>query len=196
MGGGYGLELAATHPERVLGAVFVGPSVDLDEPEPPPDDAFLSLPDDLDADDGWARYNGAYWRREWPAFARWFFGRVFSEPHSTKPIDDGVAWALETDPETMIRIHEAPYQALPDGPAWAGETVAAVAFARRITCPTLVIHGDDDRLTNLRVGRRLAELLGGRLAILRGAGHAPISRDPVAVNLLLRDFVDGLGRRP
>jgi pimeloyl-ACP methyl ester carboxylesterase len=83
--------------------------------------------------------------------------------------------------------------AVPDGPAWAGEPVAARAFAARITCPTLVIHGDDDHVTNVATGRRLAALLGGELVILHGSGHAPIARDPVAVNLLIRAFIDRLG---
>jgi hypothetical protein len=32
---------------------------------------------------------------------------VFTEPHSTKPIEDAVGWALETDPETLILIETA-----------------------------------------------------------------------------------------
>ena len=27
---------------------------------------------------------------------------MFTEPHSTKPIEDGVGWGLETTPETLI----------------------------------------------------------------------------------------------
>ena len=30
-----------------------------------------------------------------PAF---FFSEMFTEPHSTKPIEDGIGWGLETDP--------------------------------------------------------------------------------------------------
>ena len=29
--------------------------------------------------------------------------------------------------------------------------------------------------------------------MLKGAGHAPLGRDPVKVNLLIRDFVASLG---
>jgi pimeloyl-ACP methyl ester carboxylesterase len=38
-------------------------------------------------------------------------------------------------------------------------------------------------------GRRLAELTGGEFVLLEGCGHLPLARDPVKVNLLLRDFV-------
>ncbi len=64
---------------------------------------------------------------------------------------------------------------------------------RRVTCPTLVIHGDRDLISSPKVGRRLAKLLGARLVMLEGAGHAPLGRDPVKVNLLIRDFVRSLG---
>ena len=35
----------------------------------------------------------------------------------------------------------------------------------------------------------LAELTGGDYVLLEGSGHLPIARDPVKINLLLRDFV-------
>ena len=45
-------------------------------------------------------------------------------------------------------------------------------------------------------GARLAELAnGGELALLEGSGHLPHARDPVKVNLLLRDFVAPRARR-
>jgi len=33
-----------------------------------------------------------------PSFLEFFFGRMFTEPHSTKQIEDCVGWGLETDP--------------------------------------------------------------------------------------------------
>src|SRR5439155_6080706 len=38
-------------------------------------------------------------------------------------------------------------------------------------------------------GAALAEQTRGELVVLEGSGHAPHVRDPVKVNLLLRDFV-------
>ncbi|HKS69357.1 MAG TPA: glycosyltransferase, partial [Ktedonobacterales bacterium] len=35
-----------------------------------------------------------------------------------------------------------------------------------------------------------AEMTGGRLVTIEGAGHIPLARDPVTVNLLLRDFTE------
>ena len=41
----------------------------------------------------------------------------------------------------------------------------------------------------------LAVATGGRLAVLEGGGHIPQARDPVKVNLLLREFVESLRGR-
>jgi predicted glycosyltransferase len=60
----------------------------------------------------------------------------------------------------------------------------------RITCPVLVIHGSDYAIRPHDVGAALAELTGGALATLEGSGHCPQGRDPVKVNLLLRDFAE------
>jgi pimeloyl-ACP methyl ester carboxylesterase len=38
----------------------------------------------------------------------------------------------------------------------------------------------------------MAELTGGDLVLLEGSGHAPHMRDPVKVNLLIREFLESL----
>jgi pimeloyl-ACP methyl ester carboxylesterase len=59
----------------------------------------------------------------------------------------------------------------------------------RVRCPVLVVHGDEDAIRPLADGARLAELVGGKLVTMEGSGHAPHVRDPVRVNLFLRDFI-------
>jgi pimeloyl-ACP methyl ester carboxylesterase len=118
---------------------------------------------------------------------------VFSEPHSTKQIEDCVGWAHDTDPETIVIAERSAYMASPEafGPRPPDEP-SALPFARRVRCPGLVIHGDDDRIIPMSAGRRLAEEIGAGFVVLHGAGHAPLARDPVLVNLLIRDFVRSL----
>src|SRR5690242_1084770 len=117
MGAGYTLRLAAEHPERVRGAVFIGSTLPIldrpsDEPESQVDPSF-DEPQTEDAD--WGKYNAAYWRRDFPGFAAWFVGdKIFTEPHSTKPIEDGIGWVLETDPETLITVEYGSYLWPPD----------------------------------------------------------------------------------
>ncbi|MGH2747907.1 MAG: glycosyltransferase [Actinomycetota bacterium] len=62
------------------------------------------------------------------------------------------------------------------------------ALCGRVRCPVVVIQGAEDAISPPERGRLLAEATGGTLVTLEGSGHAPHVRDPVKVNLLLRDF--------
>jgi pimeloyl-ACP methyl ester carboxylesterase len=197
MGAGYSLRLAAEHPDRVIGAVFIGASVPIldrpaEEPEVQVDPSFAGPQSESGE---WRNYNADYWRRDFPGFAAWFVGeKIFSEPHSTKAIEDGIGWTLQTDAETLIATEYAPYLWPPTewGPREPGQG-RAVPFARRVRCPALVIHGDDDRISRLAVGERLAAELNAPLVVVADGGHSPLGRWPVLVNRAIRDFVRGLG---
>jgi predicted glycosyltransferase len=52
-----------------------------------------------------------------------------------------------------------------------------------------VIHGTEDAVRPCVVGEELADITGGAFVALEGSGHCPHARDPVRVNLLLREFV-------
>ena len=56
----------------------------------------------------------------------------------------------------------------------------------------LVIHGEEDAITSVTRGAALAEQCGGQMVVLEGSGHAPHLRDPVKVNLLIREFLESL----
>src|SRR5690606_25436131 len=79
------LNLAANHPERVVGAVFIAPSA----PVAPPHPARTAHPfmEPAEGTAGWAKFNAHYWRDDFRGFLEFFFARVFSEPHSTKQIE-------------------------------------------------------------------------------------------------------------
>jgi pimeloyl-ACP methyl ester carboxylesterase len=178
MGGQRGLILAAEHPERVLGAAFIGPSFP-GGGEPLQERWEYGFDEVYDTDEGWAKFNRHYWLRDYAGFVEFFMSRIFTEPHSTKPIEDCVGWALETTPETLILT------AL----GGALEADAARSLAARVRCPVLVIHGEEDAVVSVTRGIAMAEQTGGRLVTLAGSGHAPHVRDPVKTNLLLRDFI-------
>jgi pimeloyl-ACP methyl ester carboxylesterase/predicted glycosyltransferase len=170
--------LAAEHPERVDAAVFIGPAWP-GGGDPLPERTVYSWDEELDTDEGWAKYNKDYWLRDYPAFLEFFFSRFFTEPHSTKPFEDCVGWSLETTGETLVTMEYAP-ELQPE---------EARNLAARIRCPVLVVHGEDDAILSVSRGVALAEQAGGHLVVLEGSGHGPHVRDPVKVNLLLRDFV-------
>ena len=177
LGAQRGLILAAEHPARVEGSVFICPSVPLGEP--PFERAAKRWDEDTGSDEGWDRYNRHSWLRDYRGFLEFFFSRMFNEPHSTKPREDCVAWGLETTPETLIATELGK----------SLDEATARDLCRRITSPVLVIQGTKDRITGPSRGIALAEETGGELVLLEGSGHGPHVRDPVQVNLLLRDFI-------
>ena len=62
------------------------------------------------------------------------------------------------------------------------------ALCRRVRCPVLVVHGELDGCQPRERAVAVAELTGGTLVALEGAGHLPQARHPVKVNGLLREF--------
>jgi len=170
--------LAAEHPERVEAAVFIAPAWP-GGGEPLPERTVDAWADELDTDEGWAKYNKHYWLRDYPGFLEFFFSRFFTEPHSTKPFEDCVGWGLETTGETLVTMEQAP-ELTPE---------QARELAGRIRCPVLVIHGAQDAILSVTRGIALAEQTAGQLVVLEGSGHGLHVRDPVKLNLLLRDVL-------
>jgi pimeloyl-ACP methyl ester carboxylesterase/predicted glycosyltransferase len=181
-GATWGVQFAADHPERTDGLVAICPAVPLT-----PGHAERNVhpfDEPLDTADGWAKYNREYWQRgreEYRDFLEFFFARMFNEPHSTKQIEDCVAWGLEI-----------PASALVD--ATVGQRACGLESFRsvceRVTVPVLVIHGADDLIRPHASGAALAEVTGGRLVTIEGGGHGPQARDPIVINRLIDEFVN------
>ncbi len=175
---------AADHPERVDGVIYIGPAVGLAPGHPERD--VHAFEESLVAEEDWAKYNSHYWQRDYLGFLEFFFAKCFNEPHSSKQIEDCISWALDTDPETLADTAR--------GIGLACRTETFRSTCARVRCPTLVIHGDEDRVRPHAQGAELAAATGGELVTLHGAGHIPCARDPVKINLLLRRFAEGRGR--
>ena len=181
----WGTMLAAEHPQRVERIAYIGPAVAL-APEHP-QRSLYGFDEILETDQGWAKYNSHHWLRDYEDFVRFFAAECTCEPHSTKQIEDFVGWALETDPATLIdTIHGL---RLTRGEPWT-------TLPGRVRCPTLVLHGDDDRIRPHAQGSALADATGGEFVTLEGSGHLPEGRDPVAVNRLLHTFLSAGSEPP
>ncbi len=69
----------------------------------------------------------------------------------------------------------------------------SVAHLRTITCPTLVVIGQEDQTTPLVDAQLMAnEITGARLAVIPAAGHLSNREQPDVFNDLLRGFVEEL----
>jgi pimeloyl-ACP methyl ester carboxylesterase len=178
------LALAAEHPDRVRGAVFVGAALQLDDTPNAVEDSFEV---EHESYHGWERWNAHYWAQDQAGFAEFFFGEVFPEAHSTRQVEESVEWALETDADTLVATQSPKRRVL--------RGAEARAAAGRVRCPALVVHGDDDRISPLSAGRALAAALGAPLAVVAGGGHCVHARHPVWFNTRLRRFVDEVSPR-
>ncbi|BCJ75245.1 hypothetical protein CS0771_47890 [Catellatospora sp. IY07-71] len=193
----WAIDLAAHHPARVGGVALIGPTAPVPPASiarahtPPMDAEPPTMPSSRvpvlapDPDEHWAKYNRAYWRQHYDDFLWFFLGQCFPEPHSTKQIEDGVGWGRQTSAEVLVAASHGTWPA----------TAAFTEWCRRVTCPVLLIHGDDDRVSPAGRSQTIAELTGGRLVTLHGGGHIPLARDPVQVNLLIQEFVQQLAPR-
>jgi len=158
------LRLAAEQPERISHLVIAGGFAERRMDDPQAAAAF---------DDASRRM-----RDDWPAYLDEFFTIVFSEPHSTKAYEDGVHIGMGSDGATIAM----------GAAGWAGADVREQA--RRVACPTLVIHGDQDGRVPYVKGQAVAELVpGAKLLTIGGGGHLLQARDPVAFCRAVRDFV-------
>jgi pimeloyl-ACP methyl ester carboxylesterase len=173
------LLLAAEHPERVAGIVLIAPALPLPptSPRATAEQEFLTPREEYE---DWGKWNAHYWRENYEDFLEFFFSQMFNEPHSTKQREDAVGYGLETDAETLIATQ-------------LGRRLRDEASVREVIddvqSPVLVLHGRDDAIRPHGSGEALAKMSGGAFVSLEGCGHGPHARDPVKVNLLLRDFI-------
>ncbi len=185
-GGRRALLLAAEHPDRVRAAVFIAPSVPLGEDHPLEVAVDAAFNQEQASYEGWFKYNRHCWLRNHRDFLDFFFSQVFAEPHSTKQIEDCVGWGLESTPEILVATQR-----------FSGSNLGradALGLAQSIRCPVLVIHGNEDMVVPIAHGQALTEATGGTMVTMHGSAHAPNARDPVKVNLMIREFVEGPGQ--
>jgi pimeloyl-ACP methyl ester carboxylesterase/predicted glycosyltransferase len=182
-GGGSALMLAATHPAAALGVFTIAPFIPMLTPEHL-NYRLFPFDEQLETDDGWAKWNLHYLHRDYRGFLEFFFSEQLREPHSTKQIEDCVEWGLAGSPEPLIVSRAAP---LP----WDGEEDAR-ALCRRVRCPVLVVHGDLDGCQTRERASAVAELTGAALVTMEGTGHFPQARQPVKVNGLMREFAESI----
>ena len=175
MGAAYGLWMAARHPERVSKLFAIGTVL--------PEWAFADDPSfwaRRDAYEGWEKRNAHYWREHYQDWLTFFMAKIFSEPHSTKAIEDAIAWANETTPEILINSVVNP-RLLPAMPL--------ADAIDRIRCPVLLMHARDEQIADIATTHALAQARPDwPLIEFDAGGHAIHVRNAARVNLELRRF--------
>jgi pimeloyl-ACP methyl ester carboxylesterase/predicted glycosyltransferase len=172
--------LAAHHPERVKAAILAGTSASIGPGYPyMRPQHFLAKQERFD---GWDKYNREHWLVNYPDFAEYFVRNIFSEPHSTKQIEDGIGWANDTTGAVLAKTVEA--RAIRPG------FDVSETMYRNIRCPVLMIHGDNDQIQPYARAKVVAEITGAELVTIAGGGHNPLGRFPAKSNALIIDFLD------
>jgi len=173
LGGGVALRLAASWPDRIAGIILVA-----------------SVGRDVHAGGALAWAGG-----ENPLIPR------------ADDIDDFIKLTLERPPPVgraviryvvtqRVRRADA-LQRMFRGFVHAGGDAGVPSDVAHITCPALVIHGEQDRIIAKRTSEDLARTLPrAELAILRGVGHVPQLEAPRAVTRLIEAFAERLDRAP
>lgn len=180
-GGPWALALTAQHPDRVTAAIFIAPNVALAPGHPERVAAAATFAEVLSSHHGWAKWNRQYWLEHYEDFLQFFFSRCFTEPDSDLQIAHFVGMGLQTTPEVLLASAGLPANAL------TPELTKQMASA--ITCPSLVIHGDQDAITPLARGVELSRLAGSELIVMPGSGHEPQCRNPHVTNGHILSFL-------
>jgi pimeloyl-ACP methyl ester carboxylesterase/predicted glycosyltransferase len=176
--------LAAYHPERMRAAILAGVAGIVGSSHPHMAARHFTArqerPDGKPV--GWNKYNREHWLADYPDFAEHFIKNIFTEPHSTRQIEDGIAWAAETTGPVLVKTVEAR--------AIAPNFDVSEAMYRKIRCPVLAIHGDNDQIQPYARGKLVAELTRAEFVTIPDGGHNPLGRYPAKCNTLINDFLD------
>ena len=179
-GGMLACVLAAYHPERVKAAILAGTVASIG-----PDYPYMRMRHFLaqhEQFEGWDKFNRQHWLVNYPDFAEHFIRNIHTEPHSTRQIEDGIDWANDTTGVVLAKTVEA--RTLP--PAFD----VSEAMYRKIRCPLLIIHGDNDRIQPHGRAEAVAGITGAERVTITDGGHNALGRIPAKCNALIVDFLD------
>ena len=140
-----GLNLCVDHADRVIAAVFVTPHLwpsdgSTAHPRRPPGGLR-----------GREAFNRDHMLADWPAFIEQYVRVLLPHPHSTRQKEEVVSHALDTDGPTFVAtVHGRGLL----------EREAALAKARRISCPILIMQNGGRALGPKDSSNALAEVTG------------------------------------
>jgi pimeloyl-ACP methyl ester carboxylesterase len=100
---------------------------------------------------------------------------------------------IESNPDMVQYLKEKSADTNDEGVLAAGLGFSTIEFTEQLSnikAETLVIHGDDDRVMKLELGRMIHEgITGSKLKILEGCGHSPTVQMTNEFNKTLIEFL-------
>ena len=176
-------------PSACSGWSFIGPASPFGEPSSGRSASFEEHRTD---DDGWRKYNVHYWRRDYEASSSSSSASACPSRTRRSRSRTAIGWGLETDAETLVATQSARHRR---------STTRRSARCVRRSVPRIDWSDPGDPRRRRRTCARASDCAArdlGRPArsSSTGSGHLPHARDPVRVNLLLRDFIRRLEATP
>lgn len=173
MGGFVGMRLAARNPELISSLTLLDTSADPEEPAAAVQDKLLAL-----------LFRAAGLGPVRRPVAKLMFGPAFlADPRSQAVIDDWVG--------QLARLDRAGVRRAVLGVA---NRAAVTDELGKITAPTLVVVGEQDKPTPIAKARRIqAGIAGSRLEIVPDCGHSSTIEQPHALTTLISDFIASVG---
>lgn len=163
------IRLAAEQPDRVTHLVVSGGYAESRLTDP----KFVQM----------VREQSERMRSDWAGYLDWFLALIFCEPHSTKQFEDGVRYGWSTTGEIVDWARNG----------WLDQDVRELA--RKVRCPTLVIHGEEDHRVPIAKGEEIHALIpDSRMLRIGGGAHVVSGRDPVMFNRAVRPFIGAVPR--
>jgi pimeloyl-ACP methyl ester carboxylesterase len=172
-----GLNLCVDHADRVIAAVFVTPNLWLGDGFTAHFNARREAYTDAQA------YNRHHMLADWPGFVKQYVRVLLPHPHSTRQMEEVVSHALDTDGPSFVASVDG--RSLP-------EREAALAMARRVRCPILIMQNGGSALGSKDSSNALAEVTGARLHVFEDLGPIVWCRWPVLFNIALREFLESV----
>jgi pimeloyl-ACP methyl ester carboxylesterase len=188
----WAVDIASGHPDLIAGLVSIDPGIPyLGRPQPHWIESGETWDVILENPTGWQLFNRDVIVSDLRRWVTFFFDAQLVEPHSTKQFEDAVEWALGTTGEILADSEEAQELDPPTRTQFFDQI-------HSLDLPVLVVHGDRDVCQHFDKGVDLAAATGGELLVIGGGGHLSLARDPVKVNLAIKQFIDsnwGVERR-
>ena len=134
-------------------------------------------------------------------------GKATREQFAKTALERGLSWVAdemvpkllrrEPDPAVMKEVRSLISEGMPAGVAAAQRGMArrpdSAPTLATISCPTLVVTGEEDTLIPPAESEKMAKAVkGAKLVKVPRAGHLPNLENPDAFNAALTAFVDGL----
>jgi pimeloyl-ACP methyl ester carboxylesterase len=171
------VRMAVDHPQRVAGLALLAPDLFAEREFA---DAWRVADDEPHT--GFGAFNPHLMRSDWPRFLGEWSRVMFPRPHSSRQIEDLIAYGLETNGETFV--------ASTIGNRYPPQD-EVLEMAHRLRCPCVVTQWGVP-MWPARTSEIFARAAGAPLVVFESLGPMVSVRWPVAVNLLLREFAESI----